>query len=210
MKAFPTCLMCFVLVIAQALADSHVAPNGGPAYPATTNIAGIYAGAMTPQNSGNPANCASNSLGIFSLIVPSNGLATGTFVMFAQGRVFTGTVRAAADPGKARIRGILDATFDFTVHITCPDPQCPPNPVTGICDTPSCDVTVTASAKGKFDVDITSGSTISLGVGARLNGDVKLNIDQGQVDSNFVPIPTCKMRLNLDGFKQSTTTTSTG
>lgn len=189
-----------------------------------------------PENSGSPPGCATNSLGIFSLVVPTSGLATGTFIMFAQGRVFTGTVRAAADGEKGRIRGILDATFDFTVHFACDTPQCPQTllpqctlgcdigdpPVHFNCGTPECpqtflpsctggcDVSVTASAKGKFDVDITSGSTISLGVGARLNGDVKLNIDQGEVDANFVPIPTCKMRLNLDGFKQSNSPTATG
>jgi hypothetical protein len=121
--------------------------------------------------------------------------------MFAQGRVFSGTVRAAADPEKARIRGILDATFDFTVHFSFGQHGC--------LETAGCDQDVTAHANGKFDVDITSASTISLGVGARLNGDVKLNIDQGEVNDDLSPHTTCKMRLNLDGFKQSTTTTTT-
>jgi hypothetical protein len=207
MKASRIALILSVLVISQLLArDPHVAPNGGPAYPGTQNVVGTYAGALIPETPGNPNGCANNSLGIFSLVVPTNGLGTGTFVMFAQGRVFTGTIRAAADGEKGRIRGILDATFDFTVHFACGTDQCP-----NVLGCTGCDVDVTAAAKGRFDVDITSGSTISLGVGARLNGDVKLNIDQGQVDPNtFEPIPTCKMRLNLDGFKQSTTTTSTG
>ena len=207
MKAFLTCLICLVLVVSQGLAsNSHVAPNGGPAYPGTQNVTGIYAGAMLPSGPGidpttGQKGCASNSLGVFSLVVPTSGLATGTFVMFAQGRVFSGTVTAAADAEKARIRGILDATFDFTVHFGCNDPQC--NTSTDC--TGGCDVMVTASAKGKFDVDITNSSSISFGVGARLNGDVNLNIDQGQVDANLVPIPTCQMSLNLDGFKQSNT-----
>jgi hypothetical protein len=203
MKASRIALTLPVLVISQLLArDPHVAPNGGPAYPGTQNVTGTYAGALIPETPGNPNGCANNSLGIFSLVVPTNGLGTGTFVMFAQGRVFSGTVRAAADGEKGRMRGILDATFDFTVHLGCLDPRCFSTDCVG-----GCDIDVTASAKGKFDVNITSGSTISLGVGARLNGDVKLNIDQGQVDPNtFEPIPTCKMRLNLDGFKQSTTT----
>jgi hypothetical protein len=208
MKASRIALILHVLLISQLLArDPHVAPNGGPAYPGTQNVAGTYAGALIPQTPGNPNGCANNSLGIFSLVVPTSGLGTGTFVMFAQGRVFSGTVRAAADGEKGRIRGILDATFDFTVHLGCDDPRC--NTSSGC--TGGCDVDVTASAKGKFDVNITSASTISFGIGARLNGDVKLNIDQGEVDADtFVPIPTCKMRLNLDGFKQSTTTTTTG
>ena len=205
MKAFLGCLMCCVLVISQTFArDPHIAPNGGPAYPGTTaNFAGVYAGVLMPQNSGHPSECALNSLGIFSLVVPQSGLASGDFVMFAQGRVFTGTVQAVADPEKARINGILDASFGFTVHFDCGTPQCPPDPLIGCAGSTGCDVTVTASAKGKFDTDITSSSSISLGVGSRLNGNVVLSIDQGKVDEDLTPISTCKMSLSLDGFKQS-------
>ena len=192
--------MCCVLVISQTFArDPHVAPNGGPAYPGTTaNFAGVYAGVLMPTSPGDK-HCASNSLGIFSLVVPQSGLSSGDFVMFAQGRVFTGTVQAVADPEKATMNGILDASFDFTVHINCGDPGCP-----ALDCVDGCDVTVTTSAKGKFDTDITSSSSISLGVGSRLNGSAVLSINQGQVDAEtFVPIASCKMQLSLDGFKQS-------
>jgi hypothetical protein len=204
MKAFLGCLMCCVLVISQTFArDPHVAPNGGPAYPGTTaNFAGTYAGVLMPTSPGDK-HCASNSLGLFSLVVPQSGLASGDFVMFAQGRIFTGTVQAVGDPEKATMNGILDATFDFTVHFDCGTPQCPPDPLIGCAGSTGCDVTVTSSATGKFDADITSSSSISLGVGSRLNGSAVLNISQGQVDQDLVPIATCKMSLSLDGFKQS-------
>jgi hypothetical protein len=196
MKALLSCLICSVLTMSQTFArDPHVAQNGGPAYPGAANVTGTYAGAIMPQNAGHPPGCATNSLGIFSLVVPASGLSNGTFVMFAQGRVFTGTIQAAADPEKARIRGILDATFDFTVH--------QPFGTNGCLEPAGCDVDVTASAKGRIDTDITSSSSISLGVGARLNGSVRLRIDQGKVDEENLTETSCKMRLSVDGFKQS-------
>ena len=189
MKAFLGWLTCSVLVMSEGFArDPHVAPNGGPAYPATSNVAGTYAGVMMPRNSGSPSGCAMNSLGIFSLVVPTSGLSNGNFVMFAQGRVFSGTIQAAADAEKATIKGILEATFDFTVTDLS----------TGIT------ADVTASANGNIDTDITSSSSISLGVGARLSGKAALHIDQGAINPiTLEPLPTCQMSLSVDGFKQS-------
>jgi hypothetical protein len=208
MKVVFGCLMCSVLVISQTFArDPHVAANGGPAYPGTSgNIAGTYAGVLMPQNAGNPSRCASNSLGIFSLVVPTSGLSNGTFVMFAQGRIFSGTIQAAADPEKGRIRGILDASFDFTVTRIVPVTTRTINPdgTITITTTPTTiETQVTASAKGKIDTDITSSSSISLGIGARLDGSAVLRIDQGELKDDDTPKTTCKMSLNLDGFKQS-------
>jgi hypothetical protein len=193
MKALFGCLMCFVLTISQAFALS-----GGPPYPSATNIAGVYAGVMSPRNAGHN-NCALNSLGIFSLVVPPAGVSEGQFIMFAQGRVFSGAIHAVADPGKSTIKGILEATFDFTVHFTCGTPQCPNSlGCTG------CDVDITASAKGNITTNIRSASSTSFGIGSRLSGKAVLNVDRGQVDiGTLEPIIGCKIRLNVDGFKQS-------
>jgi hypothetical protein len=199
MKALFGCLMCFVLTSSQAFALS-----GGPPYPSATNIAGTYAGVMSPRDAGRQ-NCALNSLGIFSLVAPPAGLSEGQFVMFAQGRVFSGTIQAVADPGKSTIKGILDATFNFTVHFFCGDPiHCPADPLLGCAGSQGCDVDVTADAKGSMNTTINSASSSSFGIGSRLNGKAVLKISQGQVDSGTLePIFTCKIRLNVDGFKQS-------
>jgi len=103
MKVLLAALMCLVFTITQAFAIS-----GGPPYPGSTNVVGVYAGVMkrpvgTLDFSGcstSTPDCAANSLGVFSVGVPTSGTATGTFVMFSQGRVFNGTVRGTADPGK--------------------------------------------------------------------------------------------------------------
>jgi hypothetical protein len=193
MKALFGCLMCFVLTVSQAFALS-----GGPPYPSATNIAGTYAGVMSPRNAGHN-NCALNSLGIFSLVAPAAGISEGQFIMFAQGRVFSGAIHAVADPGKSTIKGILEATFDFTVHFPCGTPGFCPFPCTG-----PCDVDITAAAKGNINTTIRSATSTSFGIGSRLSGKGVLNVDRGQVDIDTLePIIGCKIRLNVDGFKQT-------
>src|SRR5207249_3303130 len=60
-------------------------------------------------------SCTENSEGIFSITVPSSGTSTGTFVMFSQGRVFSGNIQGTADAGTQKMSGVLHATYDFTV-----------------------------------------------------------------------------------------------
>jgi hypothetical protein len=134
-------------------------------------------------------DCSANSLGVFSVGVPSSGIATGTFVMFSQGRVFTGTIRGTADPGRATLTGVLDATFDFTLTRTFV------NPITGEVTTTT--TQVTASANGNLRTRISSA--------LRLAGTATLNISQGQVDGANEPVVTCEMTLRVSGFKQSNT-----
>src|ERR1700712_6118157 len=120
MKILLASVMCLVLCTTECFAL-----KGGPVYPAGTNIVGTYAGVL--QGVFDPTNPASsNSIGLFSLSVPSTGFATGAFVMFSRGRVFTGTAQAFADPIKASLKGILTATFNytFTRFVT--------NPITGV------------------------------------------------------------------------------
>src|SRR5947209_18393795 len=121
MKVLLAALMCLVFMITQSFAIS-----GGPPYPGSTNVVGVYAGVMKPKKvpttcatdpttcPDNPPGCSANSLGVFSVGVPNSGLATGTFVMFSQGRVFSGTVQGTADPGKATLKAVLSASFNFT------------------------------------------------------------------------------------------------
>src|SRR6266404_1277021 len=106
MRVLLAALMCLVFTITQAFAIS-----GGPPYPGATNVVGVYAGVMKPKFPStcpadpttcpdDPPTCSANSLGVFSVGVPDSGLATGTFVMFSQGRVFSGSIQGTADPGK--------------------------------------------------------------------------------------------------------------
>jgi hypothetical protein len=185
--------MCLVLAAAQCFAIS-----GGPNYGGSLNVVGTFGGVMEPSLRTPADDCSANSIGVFSVGVPSTGIASGTFVMFAQGRIFSGTIEGTADPGKARLAGILHATFDFTVteHFF--------NPVTGETTTTATDVT--AEANGKLDTKISGASSQFSAVAAtRLSGSATLNISQGQVNRDLSPHVTCEMELIVTGFKQSTT-----
>src|SRR5947199_1161686 len=168
MKGLLGCLLCLVFTMTQAFAIS-----GGPPYPASLNIVGVYAGVMKPKKvpatcPGDPSTCpdappgcSANSLGVFSVGASESGLATGTFVMFSQGRVFSGTIRGTADPGKvansARINAVLSATFNFTLTETTPCPVVSPAP-SPACTPSSTSQQVTASADGNLDAHIKSQS----------------------------------------------------
>ncbi|MDQ6809456.1 MAG: hypothetical protein M3Z64_08565, partial [Verrucomicrobiota bacterium] len=95
MKAILGSLLCIVLATSQAFGIS-----GGPQYPGGTNLVGTYAGVLQPMfDPTNPSS--SNSIGVFSLGIPTSGTGGGTFVMFTQGRVFSGTIQGVGDPNKA-------------------------------------------------------------------------------------------------------------
>lgn len=192
MKILFAALMCLVLGRAQCFAIS-----GGPVYPVGLNITGTFAGVLIPKADldSDPVSCSANSLGVFSIGVPDTGLSSGAFVMFAKGQVFTGTVQGVADPGKATLKGIFSATFDFTVRTNTIPPT---------------ETQVTASATGRLDTKITNSSPSFGTAGTRLNGEAALAISQGQVNPDFTPIFICpELKLTVIGFKQSNTV-STG
>jgi hypothetical protein len=196
---------------------SAYAIKGGPEYPAGTNVVGTYAGVLTPTASpcASPtpppmctpavASCAANSIGVFSIGVPSSGLATGTFVMFAQGRVFNGTVRGVADPDKATLKGVLSARYDFTVSRTTPCPE----PV-GTCTPSASRENVTATANGNLKTRITTSPTVTGGAATRLKGNATLDVSNGTVESGTLEQHVdCEMYLKVTGFKQTSTAPTT-
>jgi len=196
--------MCLVLTASECIAIS-----GGPIFPGSLNVVGSYAGVIKRPSDTPPAvlncpppmsGCSANSLGVFSIGVPASGISSGTFVMFSQGRIFTGTIRGTADPGTARLTGVLNATFDFTV--------------TDNSVTPPTTTMVTASANGNLKTKITtvtSHSNLSTTTAIRLGGSATLNIDQGELNSANEPCVTCFMTLRVVGFKQTnTSSTSSG
>jgi hypothetical protein len=202
MKIVLACLMCLVLGASESFAI-----DGGPVYPGGTNVVGTYAGVIDRVVTDSPLDCGANSIGVFSVGVPKTGISSGTFVMFSQGRTFTGTIQGVADPGKSTLKGVLDASFNFTVTRTNI------NPVTGETTTTTTDVT--ASANGNLKTQITSGADLTLGVTAtRLRGTATLSIDMGQLNADLTPLIVCEVTLRVRGFKQSndapTTTGVTG
>ena len=195
MKIILASLMCLVLCATECFAIS-----GGPVFPTTgTNIVGTYAGVL--QGVFDPTNPASsNSIGIFSLGVPSTGNASGAFVMFSRGRVFTGTARAFADPIKASLKGILTATFNYNLSqiITAADGG--QSVVTRA---------VTASVNGPINATIATSTRSNFsGSTTVIRGDATLNIDQGQVAQNGDPVIVSTLSLVVTGVKQSNSATA--
>jgi hypothetical protein len=212
MKAWLSCFLCSIFLVAETFAIS-----GGPPYPGSTNIVGVYAGVLkqpmdTPVDphdgcSASAPGCSANSLGVFSVGVRNSGLASGTFVMFSQGRVFNGTIQGTADPGKdpnrATLNAVLSASFNFTLTETTPCPIPTPAPS---CTPSSTTQQVTASANGTLDAHIKSQLSRALlgATSVRLVGSATIDISQGEVDVvTLEPCTSCHMTLVVRGFKQT-------
>ncbi|MEO7167494.1 MAG: hypothetical protein ABI787_10715 [Spartobacteria bacterium] len=112
MKAILGSLLCYILFASQCFALKGGPFDGGGKGQVTTT--GTFAGILLPESNG----VGSNTLGLFTLIVPSTGLATGNATMFGFGAAMTGTVQGAADPKTAKLYAILNMEFDITVAIS--------------------------------------------------------------------------------------------
>src|SRR5438552_3952195 len=138
MKIVLAGLMCLVLTSSQCFALS-----GGPVF-TTLEPAGTYAGSIKARKRhlvDFPPGCSLNSLGVFALTVAASGTGRGDFVLFSQGRVFTGTISGNANLVSGKLTGVLNATVDFTVI----------NPNTN----PPTMIDVTAQALGHLQAKIT-------------------------------------------------------
>ena len=201
MKAVLGCLLCLLLTTAQTFAL-----KGGPVYPAGTNIVGTYAGVLQPTfcPRPNPAECgdAQNSIGIFSLGVPSTGNASGNFVMFSRGRVFTGTAQAFGDPQKATLKGIVSATYNYSLYVPVTETD-----ENGTTTTRFETLDVTATAAGPLSAKIANSKSSSFGLSTTLlRGEATLNITGG-VNATGEPVVTATLGLTVTGVKQSNSVT---
>jgi hypothetical protein len=196
MRIFFALLVCLVFTAAQCFAI-----KGGPPYPASANLVGTYAGVL--QGVFDPTTpSSSNSIGVFSVGVPKTGTATGPFVMFSRGRVFSGTLQGIADPTKASIKGVLSATYNYNLSRTIIDSTGATTIVT---------IPVTATANGPVSATVgsfKSASTLSTSTTV-IQGTATLNIAEGQVAANGDPIIVSILSLTVSGFKQSDTAATT-
>ena len=205
-KLFPL-LLSYVLMSTQCYAIS-----GGPGTVngnnRNVNVIGAYSGTILgvsesssdqgPAIPGEPAGTAplggttaSNALGLFDLTVPGVSTATGAFVLFASGRVFGGTISASVDPDTAKLAGVLNGSYDFSLTSFN---------VAG----DSTETAVTATAVGLINASIRATSGTSLTT-ARLTGTASLEVNYGQVDANtFAPIIAQTINFTVSGFQQTT------
>jgi len=192
MKAILGSLLCLVLCASECFAI-----KGGPPYPGgSTSIVGTYAGVLQPVF--DPTDpFSANSVGVFTLGIPSDGASTGNFLMFTRGRVFGGTIQGVSDPTKAKVTALLSATF--TYNLTFVDS-------TGTLQT----ITVTASVTGQLTATVTSSRNPLAASTALLTGDAVAFISNGGVEGNGDPTIDGTLSLDVMGFKQSNTPPASG
>lgn len=203
MKKILSFLLMIVFLQAQVFALS-----GGPAYGGKgENIVGSYSGVLLPNDTASdikgPNGEAVGSLGIFSLKVPVTGYATGLFTMFAEGKIFPGTVSAVANALKGTVTGLLQASFDRTVS------EIVGGAVVSIDTTTSVNGTIKAqvsSVGGLSSAASATGNTFQ-----QVTGEAVLVFDEGQLNDKLQPLVTNVLTYTVDGVKQSnSSTTDTG
>jgi hypothetical protein len=114
MKKVLSLLVAFVFMQAQTWALS-----GGPVYggQASSTVSGAYAGTLVPLSATEvdaggafvPVTATSgvNALGIFVMDVPTEGLATGTFLFFRAGEAFFGDIQGVIDPATLQLSALV-------------------------------------------------------------------------------------------------------
>jgi hypothetical protein len=202
MRILLALLMCLVFGTTQCFAL-----KGGPPYPNGGNIKGTYAGIM--QGVFDPTNPrSSNTLGLFSFVLPESGFATGTVVFFVAGRTFTGTVSGVGDPNKGKLRGVVQSTVVNKV-VVCDRTTTPLGTV--VIENHTTDVT--DRADGTLDATITPSSKAGSSVnGTLLKGTGFVTATQSvtdPADCTAILVNSSPLSLLVDGFKQSTNTTTT-
>lgn len=201
MKAILGSLLCFVLFASQCFAIS-----GGPPYPGgTTSLVGTYAGVMQPAF--DPTDpFSSNSLGLFTVGVPTDGASTGQFVIFARGRVYGGTIQGVTDPSKAKLSALLSASFSFMETLLNPDGTVQRDPITG----EPVVVAVTATVEGPLTASISTNTNSLSSSSALLTGSATAFISNGRVSIDGNPVIEGTLSLEVMGFKQSNTAPASG
>ena len=184
------------LLVAFAIFETQAwATSGGPVYPGGgTTLTGTYAGVLVPDVpqtgtslSGQPLPSNITSIGLFSIGVPTVGIASGALIFFVNGDSYSGTISGIADPDKGTFVGLIDATSNFFLF----DPNFPTIPFS-------------IFAAGNIEAEILDKSNTSPPApgAVRIEGTAVVNVSGGGpgYDNVFTYL--------VDGYKQSDTATT--
>jgi hypothetical protein len=193
--------LLLMIVFLQASIAPAFAKRGGPdlAGYGAVNTVGTFAGVLIPEELDRfEITPNRNSIGLFSLGVPSVGIATGSIVIFVEGTAFNGDITGIADPLNGQLSAIIDATSTYDVV----------DPVTGI--------TTSVFAQGNLEAEIkdilsnnfiasqqTAGFTFAT---TRIEGTARVAIF-GSLNADGTPDVSDVASYLVDGFKQSDTVT---
>jgi hypothetical protein len=182
--------MCVILPLSQAFAI-----DGGPDYgSAQVRTTGIYAGVLFPKpvDIGGGVTTTDNSLGLFTLSVPRNGLATGTAAVFRNGLYYPGTITGTADPDTAKLTSVMNATFTRTVAQSI---------TTGSGGTQVLTFVYTYNANGGVNGHIVANRNIFSTASARVTGKASVTYSNTGADPQGESGGPIIYRIS--GFKQS-------
>jgi hypothetical protein len=213
MKKVLSFLLSIVFLHAQTapLFAHRGGPENSDNNTANVDIVGTYSGTLIPDDpigSGTPNQDASetlNSLGLFNLGVPSSGPASGSFLIFTQGFIFTGTITAVGDPGKGTINGIVEGSFDFLDFVR----DAAGNPIIDAMGQPVT-ATFTAVVRGTLEADVLQDASFDptnlatqFNTFQRIAGRAEMGVILPGGTTNKI------LRYTVDGVKQSTTAVTT-
>ncbi len=214
MKKVLPILLCYVLMTTQVYAIS-----GGPVFGGGgVNPIGVYSGVITvdtvkdfvldpdtgatiPGPDGQALTTTDDStvsLGLFSLGVPQTSVATGAFIQFVNGDVFSGNIVASVDPDRGTLAGLVEGTSSYSVSFN--------DGTTVVVEL------INNSIAGKVNAQVGGTRSGSL-ASATLTGTANLIVnsggnrvtggsEQGELVQNFALICT------VTGFRQSQTYSS--
>jgi hypothetical protein len=184
MKKVLSLLVAFVFMQTQTWALS-----GGPQYPGNTAaVKGTYAGVMIPALAG-------NSLGLFVIGVPQEGLASGAFAMFNNGNAFYGSIVGIIDPEKLTLNALANAQQNQTRILNN----------NGTISTLSIPV---ALAAGSVTAKLKPTVAIGNNQGFRLTGTGLLTTFAIPAGGG-TPVQSGVIVVSVDGFQQSQNVTGT-
>jgi len=120
MKRVLSFLLCIIFLKAQAFAIRGPLEGSDSG----TILLGTYSGTLIPEDADQGTRVIDlqtgettgtmNSIGLFTVAIPSAGIGTGSFLIFTEGRSYAGTITAVGDPGPGTLTGILEATYEYT------------------------------------------------------------------------------------------------
>jgi len=207
MKTLLAILMSFLVTEAPVLAI-----HGGYTLGGSAGVNGTYAGVLVPvqdtllTTGSNISDFGANSLGLFTLSIPSTGLGTGQVYIFSGGEQLAGTIQALANPATENgIVGVISATGEITVASVVDN-------FFGINQVQN---QITGQASGGFTASTVQSTVSDSAQGINLDGTANVTVTSSTTNATTGGtsfIPTDAIVFAVDGFQQSpfASTTTTG
>jgi hypothetical protein len=191
MKKLLSLLLAYVFLQSQTWALS-----GGPNYNgagAGASVVGTFAGVLTPTIKN------VNTLGVFGVVSPQAGLASGAFVYFASGETFTGVIEGSADPSSLVLSALLDAQANVTQLQNAGN--------NGTSGTSTLATFPIGFANGTLYATVSAAGDL-FGAIERLTGKATLQV-QGATATGLPNGAVATILLKVNGFQQTTDTSTT-